>query len=106
MSKQRKLGFYLTLKATVPHDQIVALSAKDQATLAYDAFGAIADRLTECGIDPDLVATAAWDLGQKLLLLDGSPLRVVRLSHINKGYREASNSSTDQGDGAGDTANE
>ena len=81
MPKQRKLGFHLTLKATAPRNQIAALPAEDQANLAYDAFGAIADRLTECGIDPDLVATAASDLGHKLSRLDGSPLRVVRLSH-------------------------
>jgi hypothetical protein len=79
MSTQRKPGLRLTIKATAPRNQIAALPAKDQANLAYDAFGAIADKLTDCGIDPDLVATAASDLGHKLSRLDGSPRRVVRL---------------------------
>jgi hypothetical protein len=84
MPKQRKLGFHLTLKAPAPRNKIAALPAEDQANLAYDAFGAIADRLMECGIDPDLAATAALDLGNKLSQLDGSPPRVVRPSHSLK----------------------
>jgi hypothetical protein len=67
------------LKATVARDQIAALAAEQQAELAYDVLGGVADKLTESGIDPDLVATAAWDLGHQLYRLDGSPVRVVRL---------------------------
>jgi hypothetical protein len=79
MPKQRKPGFLLTVKATVPRDQIAALDATVQANLAYDLLGGAADKLTEYGIAPDLVATAAEDLGRTLLRLDGSPPRVYRL---------------------------
>jgi hypothetical protein len=71
-------SIHLTLKATAPRHQIAALSAEAQANLAYDVFGAVADKLTECGIDPDLVAATAQDLAHKLSQLDGSPPRVVR----------------------------
>jgi hypothetical protein len=77
---RRKPGFHLTLKPAVSRDRIAALSATQQADLAYDVLGGVADKLTESGIDPDLVATAAIDLGRKLERLDGSPPRVVRLS--------------------------
>jgi hypothetical protein len=36
--------------------------ADRQASLAYDAFGHVADRLVEMGFAPDLVATAALEL--------------------------------------------
>jgi hypothetical protein len=84
---QRKPGFYLTLKATTPPNQIAALPAVDQANLAHKAFGALADKLTECGIAPDLVATAALDLGYELAKLDGSPPRVVRIDPRKESLR-------------------
>jgi hypothetical protein len=87
MSKQRKLGFRLTLKATASRNQIEALPAKDQADLAYDVFGAVADQLTDYGIDPGLIAHAASDLGFELKRLDGSPRRFVRLPGSLKGDR-------------------
>jgi hypothetical protein len=40
------------------------LDAVSQATLAHK-FGEAADRLVDCGIAPDLVATAAGDLGRE-----------------------------------------
>jgi len=56
MPRQRKLGFHLTLKTAAPRSQIAALPAEDQANLAYDVFGTVADRLTERGIDPEIRA--------------------------------------------------
>jgi hypothetical protein len=76
---QTKPEFRLTLEATVSRDQMAALPITDQASLAYDLFGAVADKLTECGIAPDLVAGSACDLATTLARLDGSPRRVARL---------------------------
>jgi hypothetical protein len=59
-------------------EELGRMPADRQAGLAYDAFGHVADQLVEAGFEPDLVATAAWDLGQELMALDGSPSRVFR----------------------------
>jgi hypothetical protein len=78
-ARRRPPGFWLTLTASRPRDQVAALPIEQQAKLAHIVFGAVADRLTDCGIAPDLVATAATDLGHELLRLDGSPPRVFAL---------------------------
>jgi hypothetical protein len=59
-------------------EELGRMPADRQAGLAYDAFGHVADRLVEMGFAPDLVATAASDLGCELVALDGSPSCVFR----------------------------
>ena len=78
MPRRTKIGIHLTLKPTVSRERIAALPIEDQAELAYDVLGGIADHLAECGIAPDLVAHAATDLGYKLTKLAGGPPRVFR----------------------------
>jgi hypothetical protein len=80
--KKRKLeiGFHVTLKSSVPREDVAALPITDKVELAYAVLGGVADQLADFGIDPDLVAGAAWDLGHELTRIDGSPPRVFRLN--------------------------
>ena len=68
--------------------EVRALPAEVQAEVAYRLFGAVADQLTELGFAPDLIAQAASDMGWRLMSLDGSPPRVVRVPPSLVGHRE------------------
>jgi hypothetical protein len=81
--KRRKPEIRVAL-SLVSRERIAALPAEDQAQLAYDTFGAMADRLTDFGFAPDLIATAVSDLGHELSRLDGSPARVFKIRDIRK----------------------
>jgi hypothetical protein len=80
VNRAARVGIHAVIKPTVSHDKIAALSIETKANLAYDVLSGIATQLEDVGIDPDLVASAAWDLGHELIRRDGSPPRVFRLN--------------------------
>lgn len=71
-----KPEIFCALTTSMPRQQIAALSVEQKADLAYRALGSVADALAERGIELDLVARAALDLGSKLD--PGTPARVVQ----------------------------